>query len=138
MKKSPFKFRFILICHSNQWKNETALKTLCGSFCTSFSSSYYSFTADKNPNKIALNVPKNMLGISPFCYFVSFSVVSLTPFINKPDSAKKQQPIFMISLSFSIWRYCCNVVYIRDPKSFIWVAVLLTVQLLILMISKYF
>ena len=29
------------------------------------------------------NIPRNR----PFCYFASFLIVSLTPFINKPDSS---------------------------------------------------
>ena len=40
------------------------------------------------PNKLAPNVPINILRIPPFCSSVSFLIVSLTPFINKPDSLR--------------------------------------------------
>ena len=48
------------------------------------------------PNKLTANVPNNMLGNPHFCYFASFWItVSITPFINKPDSLR-DLTIFMI------------------------------------------
>ena len=41
--------------------------------------------ANRFPNKPVPNVPDNILKNSPFRSFVSFLIVSLTPFVNKPD-----------------------------------------------------
>ena len=40
----------------------------------------------KYPDKVANKVPNNILRNPPFCSFVSFLMVWLTPFITKPDS----------------------------------------------------
>ena len=40
------------------------------------------------------------LGNTIFCYFISFLIVSITPFVNKPDSSR-DIPIFMISFKSS-------------------------------------
>ena len=37
------------------------------------------------PNILAPNVPNNILRNPRFCYFASFLIVSLKPFINKSD-----------------------------------------------------
>ena len=46
-------------------------------------------------NKLAPNVSNNILRNSHFCSFASFLIVSLMPFINKPDYSRKLI-IFMI------------------------------------------
>ena len=38
-------------------------------------------------NKLEPNVPNNTLRHPSFCYLNSFSIVSVTPFIYKPDSS---------------------------------------------------
>ena len=43
---------------------------------------------NKFPNKPALKVPNNIPRNPPVCFFASFLTVSLTPFINKPDSSR--------------------------------------------------
>ena len=43
--------------------------------------------ANRFPNKPAPNVTSNILKTTLFCSFASFLIVSLTPFINKPDSS---------------------------------------------------
>ena len=52
-------------------------------------------------NKLAPNVPNNILGNLPICSFASFSIVSLTLFINKPHYLR-DLIIFMISFIFSL------------------------------------
>ena len=42
---------------------------------------------NKFPNKPALKVPNNIPRNPPFRSFASFLIVSLTSFINKPDSS---------------------------------------------------
>ena len=59
-----------------------------------------------------------MLIDPPFCSFASFPIVSLTPFIYKPDYSK-DLTIFMISSISSFENI--NVVMI-DPKVFFWIA----------------
>ena len=51
------------------------------------------FPGNRFPNKLVSNVPNNMLKNPPFHYFASISIVSPTPFINKPDSSKDFQDI---------------------------------------------
>ena len=70
------------------------------------------------PNKLAPNVPNNILKNHPFCYFTSFVVVSLTPFINKLNSSSNLI-IFMILFisSFKI----INVTA-PDPNTFLQIA----------------
>ena len=65
-------------------------------------------------NKLASNVPNNVLRNPTFCYFASFLIVLPTRFINKPDFSTNLT-IFMISFvsSFEI----INVV-IPEPKMF--------------------
>ena len=43
--------------------------------------------ANTFPNNLALDVLHKMPRNPPFCYFVSFLIVLLKPFINKPDSS---------------------------------------------------
>ena len=52
------------------------------------------------PYKLAPNVPNNIPRNAPFCYFASFLVVSLTRFINKPDSSS-DLTVFIISFNSS-------------------------------------
>ena len=47
------------------------------------------------PNKLATNLPNNILRNHPFCTFASFLIVSLTTFINTPDSST-DFTIFMV------------------------------------------
>ena len=51
------------------------------------------------PSKLSPNVPDSILGNSLFCYFASFLIVSLIPFINNPDSSRA---ILMISFISSL------------------------------------
>ena len=39
------------------------------------------------PNKLAPNVPNNILRNPPFCFFISFLTDSVIPFNNKPESS---------------------------------------------------
>ena len=48
------------------------------------------------PNKLALNVPKNIPRNPPFCSLTSFRIVSQTPFNNKPESSR-DLTIFLMS-----------------------------------------
>ena len=43
---------------------------------------------DRFPNKLAPNVPTNILGNLWFCCFTSFLIVLLMSFIDKPDSSR--------------------------------------------------
>ena len=52
------------------------------------------------PNKLAPNVPNNILRSATFCSFASFLIVSLTHYMNKLDSSS-DLTFFMISLIFS-------------------------------------
>ena len=53
------------------------------------------------PSKLAPNVPNNILRNLSFCSFASFWIVSLKPYINKPDSSR-DFTIFMISFISSL------------------------------------
>ena len=74
------------------------------------------------PNKRAPNIPNNALANLPFCSFTSFLTVSLTSFINKPDSSCVAA-IFIISLIYSLEGI--NVV-IPDPTIFLQIAASVT------------
>ena len=50
----------------------------------------------KLPNKLAPNVPSNILKNQPFCFSVSFSIVLVTPF-NKIPEFSRASIIFIIS-----------------------------------------
>ena len=78
---------------------------------------FVSLSVNKFSNKLALNVPNNVLRNLPFCTFASFLIVSLTYFVNKPDSSS-DLTIFMISFisSFEI----INAV-IPDSNIFLWI-----------------
>ena len=67
------------------------------------------------PNKGAPNIPNNALANWPFSSFASFLTVSLTPFINEPDSSCVVT-IFIISLIYLL--ESINVV-IPDPTIFL-------------------
>ena len=45
-------------------------------------------SANRFPDKLALNVPNQMTRNSPFYFFASFLAVRLTPFMNNPDSSR--------------------------------------------------
>ena len=94
---NTIKFRFVF---QNLLQGQEALKVLtysncsCTSFNNSCTSSYYSrlgilgLPADIIPNKLALNVPNNILRNPPFYSFASFSIVPLMPFLGKPDYSR--------------------------------------------------
>ena len=69
-------------------------------------------------NKLAPKATNNILRNHPFCSVASFWIVSLTPFINKPESSG-HLTIFMIS-------YICSLEIIKvvnpDPNIFLWIA----------------
>ena len=69
-------------------------------------------------NKLAPDVPNNILRNAPLCYFASFLIVLLTSFINKPDSSS-DLTIFIISIISSL--KVINVVT-HDPNIFLWIA----------------
>ena len=69
-------------------------------------------------NKLAPNVPNNIRRIPPLYSFGSFLIVSLTLFINKPNSSR-DLIIFVISSTSSF--EIINVV-IPDLKAFFWIA----------------
>ena len=77
-----------------------------------------SLPVNRFPNKLAPILPNNKLRNPPFCLFASFLIVSLTPFINEPDSSRDLTN-FMIPFisSFEI----INVV-VPDPNFFLWIA----------------
>ena len=43
------------------------------------------FPVNALPNKLSANVPNNIGRNPPFCSFLSFLIVSLTPFTSNPD-----------------------------------------------------
>ena len=65
------------------------------------------------PKKIAPNAPNNILANPAVYFFASFSIVSVTPFVNTPDSSS-DLTIFKISFvsSFEI-----TIVVVRGAKS---------------------
>ena len=69
------------------------------------------------PNKLAPEVPDNVLRNRPFCYFASFLIVSLTPFINNSDSSR-DLTIFIISFISSLE---INSVVKPDPNISWWI-----------------
>ena len=66
------------------------------------------------PNKLALNVPNNVLGNPPFYSLTSFWIASLTPFNNKPEYLRDLS-IFIIS---SISSFDIISAVVPDPKTF--------------------
>ena len=46
------------------------------------------FFVNRSPSKLAPNVPNNILKIPPFCSFVSFLIVFVTPFNKTPEFYK--------------------------------------------------
>ena len=60
---------------------------------------HYPHTTQSN-EFLLICIHKDLLLINPpFCHFASFSIVSLTPYINKTDSSS-DLTIFMISSNF--------------------------------------
>ena len=68
------------------------------------------------PNKLASNVPNNILRYPPFCYFTSFWTVSVIPFNNKPESSRGFT--ILITSFFSSFDVISVVVF-PDPKIFL-------------------
>ena len=66
-------------------KDEVALKLFLKMFSPALT---VPFPANKFPNKDAPKVPNNILRKSPFCYFVSFLIVSVIPFNKTPEFSK--------------------------------------------------
>ena len=73
--------------------------------------------ANRFPNKLAPKVPSNIPRNPSFCSFASFLIVSMTPFINKPESSR-DLTIFMIS-SISLLEIIKVVK--PDPNIFLWI-----------------
>ena len=73
------------------------------------------FPVNKFPNKLAPRVPNNILRNPPFCYFVSFSIVLVTPF-NKILESSRACTIFIISFISSF--ETIKVVF-PDPNTFL-------------------
>ena len=73
------------------------------------------FPVNKFPNKLAPRVPSNILKNPPFCYFISFSIVLVTPF-NRTLESSRACTIFIISFisSFEIIK-----VVFPDPNTFL-------------------
>ena len=78
------------------------------------------------PNKLAPKLPNKIPRNLPFCSFASFLIVSLTPFINKPDSSK-DLTIFIMPFISSLG--IINVVHkaksegcAPNPNIFLWIA----------------
>ena len=114
-----FYFWYIFISKLvNRWGGIKSLASSNYSFtCStwSFPCSHYSF-------KLSPNVPYNLPRNLSFCYFASFLIVSLTPFIIKPDFSK-DLTVFMTWLIFSSFE-TINVVT-PDPKASLWIVVIL-------------
>ena len=74
-------------------------------------------TVNKEPNKLAPTVPINNPRNPGFCYFASFLIVSVTLFINKPDSSSDLTIFIIFIFSFEIIS-----VVTPDPNVFLWIA----------------
>ena len=69
------------------------------------------------PNELAPKAP-NKTSINPtFCYVTSILIVSLTPFINNPDSPRGA---VILTISFFSLIYIINVV-LPYPNIFLWI-----------------
>ena len=67
------------------------------------------------------------LGNPIFCYFVSFLIVSITPFVNKPDSSR-DIPIFMISFKSSFQN---TTVAVPDPMFYLFIYLFIIIIIII-------
>ena len=67
------------------------------------------------PNKLALNVPNNILRNPRFCSEASFLIVSVTPFNNRPESSRGLTILIMPSIS----SFDIISVVVPDPKIFL-------------------
>ena len=87
-------------------------------YSSSLTRCYRSFPDKRFPNKLAPNVPNNILKNPPFCSFTSFWAVSATPFKNKPESSGDF--IILVTSSFSLF-YIISVVVLLwpDPNIFL-------------------
>ena len=81
---------------------------------------FISLPANKLHNKLALNVPNNMLRNPLFCCLASFKIVSLTPFNNKPESSR-DLTIFIYNVFISSFDIII-VVVLPDPNFFLCIA----------------
>ena len=72
---------------------------------------------DRFPNKLVPKVLYNIPINPPFCSFASFLIVSLTSFINKPDSSS-DLTIFIMSFTSS---FEIISVLIPDLNIFLWI-----------------
>ena len=66
-------------------------------------------------NKLASNVPNNILRNPPFSSLASFWIVSITPFNNKPESSRGLTILKMYSIS----SFDIISVLVPDPKIFL-------------------
>ena len=76
------------------------------------------------PNKLAPNVPNNILRNTLFCSLTSFQIVSLAPFNNKPESSRDLTIFIMSSISsFGIISvivcFAKSKGHLPDPKIFL-------------------
>ena len=77
---------------------------------------FISLPANKLHNKLALNVPNNMLRNPLFCCLASFKIVSLFPFNNKPESSR-DLTVFIYNVFISSFDII-SVVVLPDPNFF--------------------
>ena len=73
------------------------------------------FPGKRFPNKVAPNVPNNILRNPPFRSFTSFWTVSVTPFNNKPESLRD----FIILIISTISSFDIISVVFPDPNTFL-------------------
>ena len=64
------------------------------------------------PNKLAHNVPYNIIINPPLCFLASFLIVSLSPFNNEPESSRDLTILIMSSIS----SFDINSVVVPDPN----------------------
>ena len=64
-----------------------------------FPALYIRLPVKRFPNKLAANVPNNILRNAVFCSFTSFYTVSVTPFNDKPESSRDFTILMMPSIS---------------------------------------
>ena len=73
------------------------------------------------------------LGNPIFCYFVSFVIVSITPFVKKPDSSR-DIPIFMISFKSSFQN---TTVAVPDPMFYLFIYLFIIIIIIIIWIAAF-
>ena len=107
-------------------------------------------TVNKEPNKLAPTVPINNPRNPGFCYFASFLIVSVTLFINKPDSSSDLTIFIIFIFSFEIISVViCEAKFKGceakseegrpDTKIFLWIAAsVVNAAAVILIVSTHF